>query len=1083
MNLQMLRNSRYLASLSAIAATTLCMLGTAAVARGEISAEDLLQAAGRDQGLCVIIGCGDESDPGLAAALAKSGKLLVHGIALDDTCLARAQKLIAAASVEGLATVERLPLQPLPYRDNMANIVVVLNPKLATAAGFSTAEALRVLSPLGRLLINKDEQWETTVKPMPKDMDEWTHENHGPDGNTVSTDRCIHFPLGFRWNAGLPMNLQNPLQNALASIRGIALSGGRCFTMSVSEIDNLGPIFHSENGVDQYVTARDACNGVLLWRTKIGVTHYGGLVFLNRGPFVAVDQRVYVADEDGALLALDAATGRVARKFPTAYAPGRILVDRNIIVSAEWKDATQRCAMQGIDRRPMDFPISVGAIEAFDAQSGNRLWKIDKLATSICSADGNLFMVQREGPDQHAGTKKTPGQSKKNRAKADTELPLCPEQRVVAVELASGKLLWETEIVSPEKRETLRVNTAALGVITVAHDISARTSILSAKDGHVITTLTPDSKAGSTGVFYQGAFHLRKIKYDPTTGRELGESPISLVASVCTPQYLVNDMIVLSRSCRYVLDGKRLFYGGARGACLLGSIPAFGAFYAGQNWCACAPGALGGFTSYGPIAHEPTIAEMEKPVSVQPGSASITAANAKSPATLPSDWPMYRHDSGRSNATPASSPQKLEALWRKSLTTPYPDGAIGICWKERLCDPLTAPVVAEGVVVAAAVDRHQVIALDTATGSELWRQTVGGRIDSSPTIYQGLCLFGAHDGYLYALSLADGRLVWKLRAAALEERIVSYAEVESPWPVIGTVLVADGLAYASAGRTQSSDGGIVVRAVDPLSGKLVWSRAIATVPEAMTGRELSMMEEARLLSGLRKNDLLLHNGAALQLMLTRLDPKTGEIVVNATREFQKEMKKANKATNSKQKKAGADGKDETAPKVEKPAAPDEIVPGIGLEGFISGIWTRLGNRRYGEMRFGNLGGAMVSWGDKVVCVIGNQGDALQAVPRNKIQPVGNGKITKASLWKTVLPDGCQATAVIVCQNAVVVGGGVYEPGSKEGKGFLQLLSLDDGKQIKECNFDVPLAYNGIAVTEGRIYATLADGSIACMGAK
>ena len=1080
MNLQRRHRNLHRAILGAIAATSLCLIGTATIAGGEISAAQLLPAAGRDQGLCVIIGCGDESDPGLAAVLARPGKLLVHGIALDDACLARAQKAIAAAAVDGLASVERLPLRPLPYRDNMANLIVVLNPQRAIAAGFSSGEALRVVSPLGRVLIDKGGQWETVVKPMPKIMDQWTHETHGPDGNTVSSDKCIHFPFGFRWNAGLSMNLKNPNRsgNTHASTRGIALCEGRCFTLSQSVLENLGPTYNSEQGLDQYVTARDAFNGLLLWRTKIGATYYGGLIYANRAPFVAVGQRVYVTGEDGTLLALDAATGAVARKFPTVYAPGRLLVDRNVVVTADWKEGTRLGGLDGVDRRFMDFPIREGAVEAFDAQSGSRLWMIDKLATSIVSADGILFMIQREGADRHEELRYPHNQSKEEKVAALAHLPPRPEQRVTAVELASGKVLWQTRLVSPEARESLRLETACMGVITVSHNYGAKTSILSAIDGRVVATLTP--KSSSCGVFYQGAFHLGGKKYSPASGREIGDSDIWLVAKQCSPHYFVNDMVVEGRHCVYNVEGERLTYGGARGACLFGSIPAFGAFYAAQNWCACAPGEIGGFSSYGPIAHEPTATEMERAVLAEPGSAAAAAGKANPPKASTSDWPMYRHDSLRSNATTAAAPQKLDVLWRKSLTPPAADGPIGADWKEALRDPLTAPVVAEGTVVAAATDRNQVIALDAATGSELWRQTVGSRVDSSPTIYQGLCLFGSHDGYLYALSRADGGLAWRLRVAPLEDRMVSYGKVESPWPVVGTVLTANGLVYASAGRSQASDGGIVVRAVDPSSGKIAWSKAIVSLLDTPEGQDLRKGEQALVLHEFRKNDLMLDTGEAIQLMLTRMNPKTGAIVPNATREFKNKAKQAARASQSKQAKAGGKGKPAAVPA--KPVAPEEVVPGIGLEGFTSGIWTRLGDRKYIAMTFGSLSGSLISWGDKVVGVNAHNGDVISAVRRDKVTPIGKAIDPQGELSKTALPNDYQATAVVVCRNAIVAGGGVYKPGAKQGKGFVLLLALADGKPTTECRFDVPLAYNGIAVTEGKIYATLADGSIVCLGA-
>ena len=275
----------------------------------------------------------------------------------------------------------------------------------------------------------------------------------------------------------------------------------------------------------------------------------------------------------------------------------------------------------------------------------------------------------------------------------------------------------------------------------------------------------------------------------------------------------------------------------------------------------------------------------------------------------------------------------------------------------------------------------------------------------------------------------------------------------------------------------------MVRAVDPVSGRIAWSKAIVAVPEEIHEQELKKGEQALLLHELRKNDLMLHTGAAIQLMLTRMDPKTGEILPNATREFHKQAKKAARSGKAKQAKTRADGRGKPAAAPPKPVVPDEIVPGIGMEGFLSGVWTRLGDRRYGEMNFGNASGSMVSWGDKIVCANAHNGDALQAFPRDKVKAYQKGTEPQGNLWKTKLPDDYQATAVVVCRNAVVVGGGVYKPGAKQGKGFVLLLALEDGKPTTECRFDAPLVYNGVAVTEGRVYAALANGCMVCLGAK
>jgi len=1008
-------------------------LSMASAAVAAPSATEVLKAYDRDHGLCVLIGCGSKESPALAAELASSAELVVHGIALDDASLARARDAIGAAGVAGVAAVEKISLKPLPYRDNLVSVMVVENLEAAKAAGFSMEEGMRVVAPGGKLCVFTGDKLEVTAGEWPKAMDEWTHEAHGPDGNCVSKDELVKFPLGFRWNTGLPFNLQHRDQtaNAWSSTRGMALAGGRCFTLSNSVLENIGPTYQSQRGVDQYVTARDAFNGLFLWRRKIGGLYYGGLFYPNRAPFVAIGDRVYTASEEGKLLALDAATGEVDLTFDTTHVPGVILVDRGVVVAATWKDGSQVGGLRGVDRRRMTFSLAEGTVEAFDPTNGLRLWSLDTLATSMRSADGVVYLLDRKGADrvEELGQKKRRGE--------DEEIPLRPEQAVVAVNLKSGKVLWT---VGPDVLGTddpLRMDAAGFGVVTVSHNNGAKTTALAASDGKKLFQVA----ANSYTAFYDGAIHLGPHQYDPKTGERTERSAFSLGKTICTPRYFVNDIIVSNRGCGYRVDGKPASYRGARGGCLFASIPAYGVFFTPQNWCRCAPSQIQGFVAFGPIAHELTVEEMESAPPVEKGPAYGQIANQKSPIENQPGWFMYRHDAERTGRATSDAPSELEVLWQTTLCQPAPDGRVGMNWRECLTDPLTAPTVADGVMIVAAADRHQVIALDVVSGRELWRATVGGRIDTPPTIYNGACLFGAHDGYVYALSSEDGRLGWRMRAAPLEERMVSYGQVESPWPVIGTVLVADGIAYASAGRTQGSDGGIVVRAFEPATGKILWSKAIADIKD---GRSM------------RLNDLMLQVDDSIQLMVTRMEPRTGDMKANPTQEFQKLPRDKREG-----KSAG------------------EITPTIGLEGFVCGNWMRLGNRKSVSMGFGNVQGDVASWGKEIVCTCTN-GRSICAFHRDGVGPLGEKLDPAATMWGKNLPEGYQATSIIVCPNAVVIGGGVYEEGAK---GFIQVLSVEKGETVAERTFPAPVTYNGLALADGRVHATFADGSAACLGSR
>jgi outer membrane protein assembly factor BamB len=66
-------------------------------------------------------------------------------------------------------------------------------------------------------------------------------------------------------------------------------------------------------------------------------------------------------------------------------------------------------------------------------------------------------------------------------------------------------------------------------------------------------------------------------------------------------------------------------------------------------------------------------------------------------------------------------------------------------------------------VVVGGRDK-QVVAMEPATGNELWRYTARHRVDSSPVISDNVVYFGSSDGRLTALELATGKQLWQYEA-------------------------------------------------------------------------------------------------------------------------------------------------------------------------------------------------------------------------------------------------------------------------------------------------------------------------------
>jgi hypothetical protein len=136
--------------------------------------------------------------------------------------------------------------------------------------------------------------------------------------------------------------------------------------------------------------------------------------------------------------------------------------------------------------------------------------------------------------------------------------------------------------------------------------------------------------------------------------------------------------------------------------------------------------------------------------------------------------------------------------------------------------------VARNKVLVSAVDRQTIYCLDAEDGAQLWTFVAAGRVDSPPTVHCGMAIFGCRNGYVYAVRISDGQLVWRFRGAPLDRRTVVRDRLESLWPIHGSVLVVNDTVYFAAGHTSYLDGGIRLYGLDAGSGQLKCSAKISS---------------------------------------------------------------------------------------------------------------------------------------------------------------------------------------------------------------------------------------------------------------
>jgi outer membrane protein assembly factor BamB len=293
---------------------------------------------------------------------------------------------------------------------------------------------------------------------------------------------------------------------------------------------------------------------------------------------------------------------------------------------------------------------------------------------------------------------------------------------------------------------------------------------------------------------------------DPRTGEIKRERPpdseffvVGMGHHRCHRNRATERYLVLGRAGVEFVDlatGKGIANHWVRGTCQYGVIPCNGLLYAPPHSCACFIQAkLNGFNALAATRQSPPPSGARLVRGPAYGAAIATAPGG-------ADWPTYRGDAVRSGRAMAPVPAALKPAWRTDLG-----------------GRLSSIVSAEGKTFVAQIDTHTVHALDASSGARVWSYTAGGRVDSPPTIHNGLALFGCADGWVYCLRASDGQLVWRFRAAPEERRVVSYDQIESAWPVPGSVLVQDGVAYLAAGRSSFLDGGMYLCRLDVKTGQ------------------------------------------------------------------------------------------------------------------------------------------------------------------------------------------------------------------------------------------------------------------------
>jgi len=775
-------------------------------------AKQILDAAGIRGGLIVHLGCGNAT---LTAALRASDAYLVHGLDGDEGELRKAREFLHSRGLYGPVSVDVLRGGRLPYVDNLVNLVVG---ELGPVPG---EEVMRVLAPGGVAYVKIDGQWKKTVKPRPNDIDDWTHYLHDAGNNAVASDLRVGPPKHIRWWAK-PRYCRSHEFNP--SINAVVTAGGRMLYILDEGLTGLLDLRFPAKWL---LLCRDAFSGVLLWKRPVPNWGYREWNTIGLWSAPLTCQRRLVTDGDRAFMTfgykapvtvLDAATGRTVRTLQgTLGTDEMVLSDGVLLLCVREQLGVASPPKQKPQRRknPHEWTIAPpgpAALVAVDAKTGEVLWKrppAEIVVLTLAAADGRVCFHNR--------------------------------QQIVCMDARTGKQQWTADCPGPgggrHSGGTLVLHDGVV-LFTGRQGLAA----FSAKDGKPLWS-GPRSQgpgiAHPPDVFVAGGLvwtgrtgggYQRPKTSVEREGRDLRTGEVKRTIEVanlispfhhwrCYRSKATDRFLLLPKRGVEFLDltgEEHMRHDWLRPPCSHGVVPANGLLYVPPHQCFCYPAAkLKGFNALAAGVEQPRGSTGKR---LERGPANHVVANLKFEISnlrsqvAQADWPMYRHDAQRSGRSPASVPANVAPLWQADLG-----------------GEITPPVIADGRLVVAIKDAHRVCCLDASDGKPQWTFTAGGRIDSPPTFHGGTVLFGCRDGWVYCLRASDGQLAWRFRAAPEERRIVVESQVESAWPVHGSVLVLGGTVYCTAGRSSFLDGGIRLYGLDPATGKVLHETCTETV--------------------------------------------------------------------------------------------------------------------------------------------------------------------------------------------------------------------------------------------------------------
>ena len=362
----------------------------------------------------------------------------------------------------------------------------------------------------------------------------------------------------------------------------------------------------------------------------------------------------------------------------------------------------------------------------------------------------------------------------------------------------------------------------------------------------------------------------------------------------------------------------------------------------------------------------------------------------------------------------------------------------------------------------------------------------------------------AATGPSYCVRLSDGKLIWRFLATPQERFSVAMDQIESVWPVHGSVLVDNGVAYFSAGRSSYLDGGVTLYGLEPATGQVLYQKTLRS--EHPFGHGATPKQNAEIpkrtfvqnatdartflapdrsdgfsMAGVT-NDVMVSNGHSVFLRHLRFDREVNPQETKARHLFSTSQL-VDETENHRIHWVLGTG--------------DFSRVGVAYSWQVNLAKARERYRYKPNVPFGMLltfdektvwgvrrpqgykGYELVAWHNTPFATDERPAPDIRQMTPDEDSETGE-------VWTKTL--SMRPRSLVRAGKLLVLGGGPYtiaalDPwAAYEGRteGLIRLLRAADGELLTQHELSSPVVWNGLAVAENRLYAATTDGHVVCL---